>query len=339
MKAFITGATGFIGANVVRRLLERGASVRVLCRSSSSRGNLEGLDVELVPGDLRDAASLCRGMADCEVVFHVGALYSFWVRPRRLIYDINVGGTRNVMDAALQEGIARVVYTSSVATLGLRADGIPADETTETSLSRIVGDYKKSKFLAEQVALEYAGRLPVVIVNPSFPVGPWDAKPTPTGQTILDFLNRRMPAYVDTGMNVVDVEDVALGHLLALEKGRIGERYILGGENLTMKAMLDLLSDLTGLPAPRVRLPYGPVLALSYLNAGFCRLFPGTTPRMTPETIRMSTHRMYFDPGKAVRELGFPQTPARDALAKAVTWFKEHATSRRERGFAKEQSG
>jgi len=322
MRAFVTGGTGFIGANVVRDLLERGVRVRALCRPSSPPGNLEGLDIEIVEGDLRDVQSLRRGMQGCELVFHVGALYSFWVRPAGLIYEVNVDGTRNVFDAALEEGIERVVYTSSVAALGLREDGQPADESDQTTVDQIIGDYKKTKFLAEQVALEYSKLLPIVIVNPSFPVGPWDAKPTPTGQTIVDFLNRKMPAYLDTGMNVVDAEDVALGHWLALEKGRVGERYILGGENVTMKELLDLLAEITGLPSPRIRLPYGPILAMSYLNAGFCHIFPMCTPRMTPQTIRMSRHRMYFDPDKAVRELGFPQTSARDALAKAVTWFK-----------------
>ena len=324
MKAFVTGGTGFLGANVVRDLLERNVGVRALCRPTSPRGNLEGLDIEIVEGDLRDVQSLRRGMAGCELVFHVGALYSFWVRPPGLIYEVNVDGTRNVFDAALEEGIERVVYTSSVGALGLREDGQPADETTETSLDQIPGDYKKTKYLAEQIALEYSAKLPIVIVNPSFPVGPWDAKPTPTGQTIVDFLNRKMPAYLDTGMNVVDAQDVALGHWLALEKGRVGERYILGGENVTMKGLLDLLGEITGLPSPKVRLPYAPILALSYLNAGFCKLFPRITPRMTPETIRMSSHHMYFDPSKAVRELDFPQTPAKDALAKAVDWYREH---------------
>jgi len=324
MKAFVTGGTGFIGSSVVRALLDRGIAVRALCRHGSTQANLDGLAVEIVEGDLRNPASLQRGMAGCELVFHAGALYSFWVQPRERIYEINVQGTRNVFDAAKRATVERIVYTSSVAALGLREDGLPADETTPTRLDRIVGDYKKSKYLAEQVALEYAKELPIVIVNPSFPVGPRDLKPTPTGQTILDFLNRRMPAYVETGMNVVDVEDVAVGHWLAANKGRIGERYILGGENVTMKGMLDLLSDITGLPSPRVRVPYRPILALSYLNAAFCRIFPKITPRMTPETIRMSSHFMYFDPSKAVRELGFPQTPARDALAKAVAWFQEN---------------
>ncbi len=324
MKAFVTGGTGFIGSSVVRVLLERNVVVRALCRPGSTRANLEGLDVEIVEGDLQDAASLRRGVAGCELVFHVGALYSFWVRPRELIYRVNVDGTRSLFEAAKAEGVERVVYTSSVAALGLREDGEPADETTPTSLDEIVGDYKKSKYLAEQIALGSAAEMPVVIVNPSFPVGPRDIKPTPTGQTIVDFLNRKMPAYIETGMNVVDVEDVALGHWLAAQDGRVGERYILGGENVTMKGMLDLLSEIAGLPSPNVRVPYRPILALSYLNAAFCKLFPWMTPRMTPETIRMSSHLMYFDPSKAIRELSFPQTPAHDALAKAVVWYKEN---------------
>jgi len=323
MRAFVTGGTGFIGSGVVRVLLERGVSVRVLCRRGSSRENLEGLDVEIVEGDLLDPASLRRGMTGCPLVFHAAALYSFWARPRDRIYEVNVDGTANVFAAAKDAGVERIVYTSSVAALGLRDDGAPADETTPTSLDRVIGDYKRSKYLAEQLALDAAKTLPIVIVNPSFPVGPRDIKPTPTGQTILDFLSRRMPAYLDTGMNVVDVEDVALGHWLAVERGRIGERYILGGENLTMRRLLELLAELTGLPAPRVRLPYPPVLALSYANAAFCKLFPRATPRMTPETVRMSRHCMYFDPGKAVHELGFPETPPRVALAKAVEWFRK----------------
>ena len=324
MRAFVTGGTGFLGANVVRMLLDRDVEVRALCRPSASRANLDGLEIDIVEGDLRDIESLRRGIEGCDRVFHVAALYSFWVKHSDLLYQVNVEGTRNVFDAALDFGVERIVYTSSVAALGLRDDGRPADESTPSRPSNVIGDYKRSKVLAEQVALEYAERLPIVIVNPSFPVGPWDAKPTPTGQTIVDFLNRKMPAYVETGMNVVAAEDVALGHWLAAEKGRIGERYILGGENVTMKRLLELLAEITGLPAPRIRLPYAPILAMSYLNALFCRLFPRCTPRMTPETIRMSSHHMYFDPTKAVEELGFPQTPARDALAKAVTWYREH---------------
>jgi len=322
MKALVTGATGFIGANVVRVLLEEDYKVRALVRPGSDRRNLEGLEVESVEGDIRDRGSIRRAMEGCSLVFHVAALYSFWVRPRRLIYEVNVEGTRNVLQTALEEKVERVVYTSSVAALGLPEGRSPADEETRVDPRKIIGDYKRSKYLAEQVALEFSKRLPVVIVNPSFPVGPYDRKPTPTGRVILDFLNRKMPAYMETGMNVVDVEDVALGHLLAAEKGKVGERYILGGENLTMRELLTLLAEITGLPAPRIRLPYYPILALSYINAALCSLLPGCTPRMTPETIRMSRHYMFFDPSKAVRELGLPQTPAREALRKAVEWFR-----------------
>ncbi len=322
MKAFVTGGTGFIGANLVRALLARGIAVRALVRSGSDRRNLAGLEIETVVGDLRDPASLRRAMRGCELVFHVAALYSFWVRPRKLIYEVNVGGTRNVLQAAWENRVERVVYTSSVAALGLREDGQPADEETPVDPRKIIGDYKKSKYLAQEVALEYARRgLPVVIVNPTFPVGAYDIKPTPTGQVILDFLRGRMPAYLDTGMNVVAAADVAQGHILAAERGRPGEKYILGGENLTMRELLQLLSDITGLPAPRWRLPYWPILALSYLNAGICRL-TGTTPRMTPETVKMSRHYMFFSPRKAVEELGLPQTPAREALEVAVDWFR-----------------
>jgi dihydroflavonol-4-reductase len=322
MKALVTGGTGFIGANVVRALLARGYRVRVLLRPGSNRRNLEGLQVELAWGDIRDRGSLERALEGCSLLFHVAALYSFWVRPRNLIYEVNVEGTRNALQAALERGLERVVYTSSVAALGLPKGKEPADEETPVEPEAIIGDYKRSKYLAEQVALQFAERgLPVVIVNPSLPVGPYDIKPTPSGRIILDFLNRRMPAYMDTGMNIVDVEDVALGHLLAAEKGRVGERYILGGENLTMKELLALLAEITGLPAPKIKLPYYPLLGLSYLNSAFCTL-TGATPRMTPETIRMSRHYMFYNPSKAVRELGFPQTPARTALQKAVDWFR-----------------
>ena len=323
MRAFVTGGTGFIGANVVRALLAQGFKVRALVRPNSDRRNLEGLDIELVQGDVRDFPSVKRAMQDCGLAFHVAALYSFWVRPRRLIYEVNVDGTRNVLQAALELGIEQVVYTSSVAALGLREDGRPADEDTPVNPKHIIGDYKKSKYLAQEVALAYAKKgLPVVIVNPTFPVGPYDIKPTPTGQVIRDFLERRMPAYLETGMNVVAASDVAEGHLLAAEKGRIGEKYILGGENLTMRELLEALSRITGLPAPRVRLPYWPILALSYLNVGWCRL-AGGTPRMTPDTVRMSRHYMFFSPRKAVEELGLPQTPAEEALRRAVDWFRK----------------
>lgn len=321
MRTLVTGATGFIGANIVRALLDKNYRVRALARPDSNKRNLEGLEVELAAGDVRDPESIKRALEGCSLLFHGAALYSFWVRPRKLIYQINVEGTRNVLQAALERGLERVVYTSSVAALGLPKDREPADEATPVDPKTIVSDYKRSKYLAQQVALEFSKKMPVVIVNPSFPVGPYDIKPTPTGRVIVDFLNRRMSAYVETGMNVVDVRDVALGHLLAAERGRVGECYILGGENLTMGELLTLLAEITGLPAPRVKLPYYPILGLSYVNAALCAL-TGKAPRMTPETIRMSRHYMFFDPGKAVRELGFPQTPAREALRKAVEWFQ-----------------
>lgn len=321
MKALVTGANGFIGSAVVRALLGRDYEVRALIHRSEPR-NLKGLPVELVQGDVRDAGAVHRAIRGCELVFHVAALYSFWVRPRALIYEVNVDGTRNVLSACAEEGVKRVVYTSSVAALGVRADGLPADENTPVDPRTIHGDYKKSKYLAEQVARELAQRgLPVVIVNPAFPVGPYDRKPTPTGQTILDFLRRRMPAYLDTGMSVVDVDDVALGHVLAVEQGRLGEQYILGGENLTLREIFLLLEELTGIAAPRARLPRMPLLALSYLNAAWCSL-TGGTPRMTPDTIRMAAHPMFYDSGKAVRELGYSPRPAREALQRAVDWFR-----------------
>ncbi|GAB4311932.1 MAG: NAD-dependent epimerase/dehydratase family protein [Candidatus Bipolaricaulota bacterium] len=322
MRALVTGATGFIGANVVRALLERGYDVRAFVRPGADRANLDGLAVEWAEGDVRDARSVRAATAGCSLVFHIAALYAFWARPRRLIYEVNVDGTGNVLRAAEEERVERVVVTSSVAALGLRGDGRPADEAVPATSATLIGDYKRSKFLAQELALAFAHRgLPVVIVNPSFPVGPYDRKPTPTGQVIVDFLNGRMPAYVDGGVNVVAVEDVALGHVLAAERGQLGERYILGGENLTMREFFRLLSVVSGRPAPRLRLPAALLTPLAYLNAAWSAA-TGTVPRLTPDTARMARHRMFYDPGKAVRELGLPQTPAREALRRAVEWFR-----------------
>ncbi len=330
MKALVTGATGFVGSSVVRALLASGHQVRALVRAGADLRNIADLKVELVTGDVRDPASLSSAMVGCEQVYHVAALYSYWWSPRQDFYDVNVEGTRNVLRAAQAAQVERVVYTSSVATLGLPRDGSPGTEDTPARLADMISDYKRSKFLAEEVARDFASRgLPVVIVNPSTPVGVRDIKPTPTGRTIVDFLNGRMPAYLDTGLNIVDVEDVAEGHLLAAEKGRVGERYILGHENLTLKEMLDTLADLTGLPAPRLRLPYYPVLGLSYVYAAAYRFLPGRQPQMTPATVRLARKRMFFDSSKAVRELGLRQTPAREALGKAVAWFREHGYVRR----------
>jgi len=325
LKVFVTGGTGFIGSSIVRELLKAGYEVRALVRQGADTRNLDGLEIERVQGDITDIDSLRRAMVGCEWVFHAAALYSFWVREPGLIDLVNVEGTRNVLEVSREMGVDRIVYTSSVAALAVPEGKTPVTEEMPVDPKKIISGYKKSKYRAEQVALGYArAGLPVVIVNPSFPVGPRDIKPTPTGEVILDFINHRIPAYVETGMNVVDVEDVARGHLLAADKGRIGERYILGGEDMTMGDLLGLLSEITGIPAPRAKIPYYPILGMSYLNAAWCRL-TGTTPRMTPETIRMSRHYMYYDSTKAIRELGFPQTSPKDALEKAVSWFREHS--------------
>lgn len=324
LKAFVTGGTGFIGSSIVRELLKADYEVRALVRQGANTRNLKGLKIEFIQGDVTDIDSLRRAVQGCKRVFHAAALYSFWVREPGLIYRVNVEGTHNMLKVAKEADVERIVYTSSVAALAVPEGKEPVTEESPVDPGKIVGDYKKSKYRAEQIALTYArSGLPVVIVNPSFPVGPRDIKPTPTGQTILDFLNNRIPAYVETGMNVVDVEDVALGHLLAAEKGQIGERYILGGEDMTMGELLGLLSKITGIPVPQKKIPYYPILGLSYLNAAFCRI-TGATPRMTPDTIRMSRHYMYYDPGKAIRELGFPQTSAKGALRKAVDWFRDN---------------
>ena len=319
----VTGGTGFVGSHVVRALLARGRAVRCLVRAESRRENLEGLPVEIVVGDLTDAASLVPALAGVRVLYHVAADYRLWTRNPHELYRANAGGTDNVLAAAAAAGVERVVYTSSVAALGLTRDGSPADETTPVERARIIGHYKKSKYDAEKVALSWAARgLPVVIVNPSTPVGEGDIKPTPTGQMIVDFLNRRMPAYVETGLNLIDVRDVAAGHLAAAEKGRVGERYILGNRDMTLREILETLARLTGLPAPRVRLPHWIPLAAAAVTTGAARV-TGRPPRVSLESVRMSTHRMFFDAGKAVRELGLPQTSVEEALARAVAWFRE----------------
>lgn len=319
---FVTGGTGFIGAHVVRALLKRGHTVRCLVRASSRLDNLEELPVEVVAGDVTDRASLSRAMAGARWVFHCAADYRLSARRPREIYAANVGGTENVLAAAAEVGAERVVYTSSVGALGLPRDGRPGNEETAVEPRSLVGHYKKSKHQAEGVALEWAGRgLPVVIVNPSTPVGEMDIKPTPTGQMIVDFVNRRMPAYVDTGLNLVDVRDVAEGHALAAEKGRVGEKYILGNRDMTLKEIFDALSRLTGISSPRIRLPHWIPLAAAAVDTYGSRLL-GRQPRVPLEGVRMSRHRMFFDSGKAVRDLGLPQSPVDRALARAVAWFR-----------------
>jgi dihydroflavonol-4-reductase len=323
-RALLTGGTGFVGAHVARALLERGDRVRCLVRAGSRRDNLAGLGVEWVEGDLRRPETLEGAAAGCREVYHCAADYRLWAPDPAEIYATNVEGTRHLLAAAAAAGAERVVYTSSVGALGLHPDGSPADETTPVALSDMIGHYKRSKFLAERLAEEAAARgEPVVIVNPSTPVGDLDIKPTPTGQMVVDFLNRKVPAYVDTGLNLVDVRDVAQGHLLAAERGRPGEKYILGGRNLTLKEIFDLLSELTGLPSPKVRLPHAVPMAFAALATGWARL-TGRPPRVSLESVRMSKKRMFFDGGKAVRELGMPQSPIEGALERAVAWFRGH---------------
>jgi dihydroflavonol-4-reductase len=309
---------------VARALVERGAEVRCLVRESSSLLALDGLPVEAVRGDLRDPEAVRRAVGGCQSVFHCAADYRLYVPDPAAMYASNVDGTENVMAAATACGVDRVVYTSTVGTLGLRRAGEPADETTPVSIRNMVGHYKRSKFLAERVVESWAARgLPVVVVNPSAPVGERDVKPTATGQMIVDFLRGRMLAYVDTGLNLVDVRDVAVGHLLAAERGRVGEKYILGHRNMTLKEIGDALSRITGRAAPRVRLPHWVPLVASAVDTSYSRL-RGREPRVSLDAVRLARHRMFFDCGKAVRELGLPQTPVEQALGRAVTWFEEH---------------
>jgi dihydroflavonol-4-reductase len=325
MRTFVTGATGFIGGAVTRKLLGAGHDVRALVRPNANTQQLDGLPVEHVIGDLSDQDTLRRAMAGCEWVFHVAALYSYWGYRWEDYYQTNVLGTRHVLEAARLAKVEGVVYTSSVAVLGVHHDHTPATEDTPSSLDDRIGPYQRSKFLAEDIAREAAHEgLPVVIVNPSTPVGVGDHKPTPTGKIIVDWLNGRMFAYVDTGLNVVDVEDVAAGHLLAAEKGRSGERYILGGENLTLKQMLDLLAELSGQPPARVRIPHAVAFAWSLVDVALARLYPRHVPTATPVKVRLSRRYEFYDPSKAVRELGLPQTPAREGLRKAVAWYRAH---------------
>ena len=324
MKVLVTGATGFVGGAVARALVRAGTDVRVLARPGSDLGNVAGLAVEQVTGDLCDPASLRTALTGCRQLYHVAAHYALWAKDPAIFYDINVTGTRNLLEAARDVGIERTVYCSTIGAIGLPPDGGLGTEDTPVSLDQMAGHYKRSKYLAEQEVLKLAmDGLPVVIVNPSAPVGAGDVKPTPTGRVVVDFMKGRMPAYIETGMNIIDVDDVAAGHLLAMEKGRQGERYILGCTNLMLREVFDILSRLTGVKAPTIKLPRLAILPLAYVNQWIANL-TGQPPRIPLEGVKMAKYKMHYDCSKAIRELGLPQTPPEVALEKAVRWFRDH---------------
>lgn len=325
MKALVTGATGFIGSAVVRALTMAGTNVRVLVRPHSDLRNLAGLNVERVHGDLRDRKSLHAALTGCAQLYHVAAHYTFWAAEPSIFYEVNVTGTRALLETALELGTGRIVYTSTIGAIGLPEDGRPGTEEIPVKPSQLVGDYKRSKHQAEQEVQKLArAGLPVVIVNPSAPVGERDLKPTPTGQMIVDFMKGRMWACLDTGMNLIDVDDVATGHLRAMERGRVGERYILGNRNLTLREIFKMLSGLTGVPAPRVKLPWQAILPLAHAAHWIADHITHQPPRIPLEGVRMAKYRMHYDCSKAIRELDLPQTPAETALEKAVRWFRDH---------------
>ena len=313
---------------MARVLADQGANLRLLVRPTSNLKNIEGLNAETVSGDLRDAASLEKTMSGCDAVFHVAADYRLWVRDPGEMYRSNVDGTRAILAAARKNGVRRVVYTSSVATVGFTSNGLPADEDSPVVLADMIGHYKRSKFMAEQLALE-AGRngggrngMDVVTVNPTTPIGEQDVKPTPTGRIVLDFLKHKFPAYVETGLNLVDVRECARGHVAALEKGRPGERYILGGEDLTLKQILDRLGELTGLPSPKIKLPYFFAFATGVIDEAITGRLLKREPRATVDTVRMGKKKMFASSAKAERELGWKIVPVEDALRRAVEWFR-----------------
>ena len=325
MKVLITGSSGFIGAAVTRAVVAKGDEVRVLVRPASNRSNLDGLLVETIEGDLQDPDSLKKAVAGCQGIYHVAAHYALWAQDPSTFYKVNVEGTKQLFRAAEEASVERIVYTSTIGAIGLPGDGGMGSEEFFPADSQLSGDYKRSKFLAEQEVLKMAQRgLPVVIVNPTAPVGERDVKPTPTGQIIVDFMKGRMLAYIETGMNLIDVGDVALGHVRAMERGRIGERYILGNQNLMLREICQMLSPLTGVSAPRVRLPWKWVVPLAHVNTWIANHVTHKTPRVPLEGVRMAKYRMHYDCTKARNELDLPQTPVETALKKAVEWFREH---------------
>jgi dihydroflavonol-4-reductase len=321
MTTLVTGAAGFLGSHVTRQLVACGETVRVLLRASSSNRAISDLPLEYVTGDLRDVASLERAMKGVQRVFHVAADYRLWARRTRDIYDSNVGGTKNLLEAAKRAGVGQLIYTSTVATIAVERPQLP-NESTDAKLEEMVGHYKRSKWMAEQEALKAAREgLPVIVAMPTTPVGPWDWKPTPTGKIILDFLNGKMPGYVETGLNFVSVEECAAGHLLVAQNGKIGERYLLGAENLTLKGLLDRLSDITGLPAPTMKIPHGLALGVAYMESAFSRLV-GKEPQIPVEGVKIAQHMMFVDTSRAVRELGFQPGSVAAALERAVRWYQ-----------------
>jgi dihydroflavonol-4-reductase len=323
MLVFVTGATGFLGSHVARALAENGADLRLLVRASSNRNNIADLKADVVIGDVREPSSLGKAISGCDTVFHVAADYRLWVRDPAEMYRANVEGTRAILEAARKTGVRRVVYTSSVATMGFASNGQPANEDSPVSLDNMIGPYKRSKYMAEQVALEVTrSGMDVVIVNPTTPIGERDIKPTPTGRIVVDFLKKKFPAYVDTGLNLVDATECARGHIAAFEKGRNGERYILGGENLTLKQILDKLAAITGLPSPKVRVPYLVALATGVVDEIVTGRIRGREPRATIDAVRMGRKKMFVSSTKAERELGWKVLPVHDALRRAADWFR-----------------
>jgi dihydroflavonol-4-reductase len=324
MKVFLTGATGFVGSHVARAYAAEGLELRLLTRKTSNLAGLEGIAAETVVGDLRQPEGLRSALAGCDALVHVAADYRLWVRDPAEMYAANVTGTRELLRIAREAGVRRVVYTSSVATMGFKRDGTVVDEATPVSLAEMIGHYKRSKFLAELEAIEAAkAGQHVMILNPTTPIGAGDAKPTPTGRIVVDFLNRNFPAYVDTGLNLVDVKEVARMHVTALTAGRPGERYILGGENLTLKQILDRLAGMTGLPSPAVKVPHGVAMAFAFFDENFTGKLRGKEPRATVEAVRMGKKMMFASSAKAEKELGFRVLPVDSALQAAVEWFLE----------------
>jgi dihydroflavonol-4-reductase len=327
MKVFVTGATGFVGSHVARELAARGAEMRLLVRTTSNLANLEGLNAETATGDLLQPESLRSAIRGCDAVMHVAADYRLWVRDPDTMYRANVDGTRALLRIAREESVPRCVYTSSVATMGFKTDGTIVDESTPVSLADMVGHYKRSKFLAEQAAIEAAqGGQSVLILNPTTPIGSGDVKPTPTGRIVVDFLNKKFPAYVDTGLNLVDVREVARTHVDALEPslGRPGERYILGGENLTLKQILDKMSAITGLPSPSMKVPHTVAMIFALFDETITGKIRGKEPRATVEAVRMGKKMMFASSAKAERVLGFRVVPVYQALRAAIDWFRAH---------------